>query len=262
MTSFLRLNGITVPVATSSSPSVGVETIGKRRRSANGSAVASRRTTKLGPWKFGTVLKTAAEAFAFRELILGRGHVVNFNGSHPYTTKGMAPASSSGITYSAISPKYGAACAEWTGTGLLTYSFFAATPWTCMFWLNEAAAGWHHYAQTSTGLKWVDGVATVSALPSFSGGLTCAFGSSTPSKLDDIVALPFLVPSTWPAQIYGFGSAFGALPQLTADGLFIEQNVAKTVLGGDEPTGRPTQAKSGGALLANMHDFSFELAEV
>jgi hypothetical protein len=266
MTSFLRLNGIAVPVSATASASVAQETIGKMRRSVNARAVVPRRARK-GTWRFSTVLKSAAEALAWRDLISGAGHVVNFDASNPYTSKGMAPVSvAGGWSYTGTGPKYGAACAQWT-TGNALWAFFtSSSPWTVAYWLNKGGTGYHHVVVTSGGSSWLDGVlggslpvGWGSLLEGFGGVSSgvATFGSASASKIDDIVALPFVVPSSWPAQMYGFGSAFGVLPVLTADGLFIEQNSTISVVGGDSPQGRPVRVAS----AANFHDFNFELFE-
>lgn len=259
MTSFLRLNGIAVPVAVGSSPTAAREFIGKNRRAVDGSMVASRRAVK-GVWKFGTAIRAAPEALAWRDLIVGLGHVLSFDAQTSYTSKGMAPVSvAGGWSFTTSGPKYGAACAQWT-TGNAVWAFFSSTsPWTLAWWVNESAAGWHHYVQNSAGTKWIDGVLAPGGSMLGFVGVTAGvatFGSVTASKIDDIVALPFLAPNDWAAQIYGFGSAFGLLPALTADGEFIEQNTAVSVLGG-EPTGKLLR----GATAKNLHDFSFELFE-
>jgi hypothetical protein len=259
VTSFLRLNGIVVPVATGSA-GLKQEDIGGMRRAIDGTPVFSRRATKRR-WSFKTTIRSAQESLAWRDLITGKGHVLSFDGQSLYTSKGLPPAST-GANWSltTVSPKYGAAMAQWTSTSS-TWTFFTATsPWTIAYWLNQAAAGWHHYVQTSAGSKWIDGVATASSMLGFGGVSSgvATFGSATASKIDDIVALPYIVPSDWPAQIYGFGSAFGTLPRLVADGLFIEQNAVAMAVVGMPPDGTPVKA----ATAANLHSFSFELLEV
>ncbi len=259
MTSFLRLNGIAVPVAHGGTTNADLEFIGKNVRSIDGSMVAGRRNIK-GKWRFASALRTAAESLAFRDLIVGRGHVLSFDAQNSYTSKGMAPVSvAAGWGFSTSGPKYGAACASWT-TGNALWSFFtSSSPWTLAWWVNESAAGWHHYVQNSAGTKWIDGVLAPGGSMLGFGGVAsgvATFGSVTASKIDDIVALPYLTPADWPAQLYGFGSAFGLLPALTADGDFIEQNSSISVLGG-EPTGKLFR----GATVKNLHDFGFELFE-
>jgi hypothetical protein len=266
VTSFLRLNGITVPVALAGA-SVGQEDIGKMRRSVNATAVVPRRATKKN-WKFNTVIKTAAEALAWRDLITGRGHVLSFDAQNWYTSKGMAPVSvAGGWSFTSSSPLFGAAMAQWTTGNALWAMFSASSLWTVAWWLNQSGAGWHHYVRTSAGNKYIDGVLTPGGSLLGFGGVSAGvltMGSTTASELDDVVALPYVVPDSWPAQMFDWGSSdqpFSELPVLTADGLFIEQNNAPISVVGGEPSGRPLVAKMGGALVHNLHDFSFQLFE-
>ncbi len=262
MTSFLRLNGITVPVAIGGA-GLNPDAIGKMSRAASGAANAGRRLRK-GGWKFNTVLRTAAEAIAFRELLAGEGHVVSFDSSW-YTSQGMAPVAVGAhwsLSSSGPSPKYGAKCAKSTTDETdLQYAFFdSGSPWTLAWWAYVGA--WHHWITNSAGTKWKDGVFTEDAVEGLvsvaSGVATFNYSQGNPTAIDDLVALPYLVPSDWPAQIYGFGYAFGLLPALTADGLYIEQNTRVSVLGSDAPTGRVVPVKA----AKNFHDFAFELSAV
>ncbi len=263
MTSFLRLNGLIVPVAVGSSPEIAQETIGKMRRSINGTAVVPRRARK-GGWKFGITPKTAAEALAWRELIAGAGHVLSFDSSNWYTSKGMAPVSvAGGWSFETTNQLFGAACAKWTTGNAVWQMFSTSSLWTVAWWLNQSSGGWHHYVQTSAGSKYIDGVLTPGgSMLGFgsvsSGALT--LGSTTASLLDDLVAIPYVVPAAWAPQMFRWGGdeqhPFSQLPVLTADGLFIEQNVATTVVGGDA-TGKLMKV----ATASNLHTFSFQLSE-
>lgn len=261
MTSFLRLNGIAVPVSVNTPPSLETEFIGKNTRALDGSLVSTRRAVKES-WKFTTAIKTAAEALAFRDLVIGKGHVLSFDSSW-YTSKGMAPVSLDGSwTLSSSSPKYGAGKALFDGGDQAVYAFFPSTsPWTLAWWFNPNAAGWNHYVQTSAGSKWIDGVltpgGTMLGFDSVVSG-SAGFGSTVVTNnngIDDIVALPYVVPSDWPAQMFAFGAAFGLLPALTADGDAVEQNLGTISVLGSEPSGKLYR----GATAKNLHDFTFEL---
>ncbi len=264
MTDLLRLNGISVPVADGSVELEGLD-IGGMKRAEDGSPVINRRGVK-GSWRYATPVKTAEESLAWRGLVTGRGHSLSFDAQSWYTSKGMSPNSvAGGWSFTTSSPKFGAAMAQWT-TGNALWAFFSsASPWTLAWWLNQAAAGWHHYAQTSAGTKWIDGVLSPGGTMLGLGGVTAGvatFGSTTASKLDDLVALPYVVPDDWPAQMYEWGVAgnpFSALPVLTADGDMIELNTAVSVVG-QQPKGRLFQAALSG-WKQNLHTFAFELFE-
>lgn len=264
--SFLRLNGIEVPVFHVGA-SAAKTPIGSFRRSVNGTGTVPRRTQK-GSWRFDTSPRSAAVALAFRELVAGSGQVLNFDAQTYYTSTGQAPNSvAGGWSFTTTGPKYGAACAQWTTGNALWALFASGSPWTLCYWLNVSAGGYHHVIQSSAGVLALDGVTSGYALPpgwgsinegfgGVSGGVA-TFGSSTASKIDDVVALPYLIPSDWCSQIYAFGSGFSALPTLTADGKFIEQDTAITVIGGDDAIARVIPVPG----VKNMHSFSFELLE-
>ncbi len=116
----------------------------------------------------------------------------------------------------------------------------SGAPWSLSWWAYRG--GWDHWFTTSEGTKWKNGLLTTGSLAGLvgvtSGVATFNYSQGNPTGIDDVVALPYVVPADWPAQIYAFGYAFGLLPQLTADGLFIERNSRVTVLGPDAPTGR------------------------
>lgn len=258
-TSFLRLNGIVVPVFHQGAQAQKAP-VGPFRRSVNGTGSIPNRIRK-GLWRFDTTPRTAADALAFRELVAGSGQVLSFDAQTYYTSTGQAPNSVAvGWSFTTSGPKYGAACAQWT-TGNAVWAFFSSSsPWTLAWWLNQSAAGWHHYVQNSAGTKWIDGVLAPGGSMLGFGGVSsgaATFGSVTASKIDDVVALPYLAPDDWAAQIFGFGSGFSALPVLTADGKFIEQDTAVSVIGGDEAIGKVMPVPG----VKNMHAFSFELQE-
>ncbi len=264
MTDFLRLNGITVPVARGSADGEQ-EVFGQMVRGMNARAVAPRRARKNN-WKVSTTYIPLLDAFAWQELVAGAGHVLSFDTQNSYTSKGMAPVSVAvGWGFTTSSPKYGAACATWT-TGNAVWQFFpTSSAWTVCWWLNEAAAGWHHYVLNSAGTKWIDGVlapgGTMLGLVSVTSGVA-TFGSSTASKIDDIVALPYLTPASWPAQIYGFNAAFGLLPLLTADGRMKGLASATSVLGGGSSSFEVARGRASGAsAIADLYSCGFLFAE-
>ncbi len=263
MTSFLRLNGIIVPVAPGSF-SVIQEDIGASKRASDGTPLFNRRTTKR-TWGGRTRPGTAAEALAFRDLVTGKGNVLNFEDSSLYTSQGLAPSAvgaNAGID--GTNAKYGTKrllSAGATDNKVTWPMFTASSPWTVALWVSTSDfLPWVHYVVDSSARKWVDGTrndaATTTFLAVSSGAVTLGI-TSTALAFDDVVAVPQLFPTTWPAQISGFGSAFGALPRLTADGLAIEQNATITVKG---ICGELRLIKA--ASAANLHDFSFQLSEV
>lgn len=263
MTSFLRINGITVKAALDS-PEIGEKDIGAEHDAIDGTPIINRRA-QLKNWKFTTTPRSAAEALAFRNLIGGKGQVVSFDNQTLYAATGLSPSSIGGNWGTTTSsPKFGAAMGQWTNTNTAWPFFTSSSPWTLAWWLNQSAAGWHHYMQTSAGTKWIDGVLAPGGTMLGFVGVTAGvatFGSSTASKIDDIVALPYVVPANWPAQMYAWGNGaglpFSALPNLTIDGLFVELNTLVTVVG-KFIGGKVVKS----AAAADLHKMSFELREV
>jgi hypothetical protein len=171
------------------------------------------------------------------------------------------------FTTTATAPKYGTrrANSAATATNKASWPMFTATsPWTVALWAStNAGVDWNHYVVDSTARKWVDGVRNDGASTPFlavAAGVVTLGVTSVAYGFDDVVGFPNLMPTDWPPQLYAFGFAFGLLPRITADGLFIEQNAQISVKGivgdlkayqGFKPT-----------LLANLHDFEFSLMEV
>ncbi len=261
MTSFLRLNGITVPVSPDSA-ALEPKDIGAEMTAEDGTPLFNRRGTK-NTWSVRSTVRTAAEALAFKDLVLGEGQVINFNNQSFYSFSGLPPTVvGGGWTIVTTLPKYGSHRAAHTANNLTTYTpFTSSSPWSILLWrTTDGGTTWNHWVLRSDGTKWLNGVVSLaaSAFCTVSSGVV-TLGNDVAGGFDDVVFLPYLVPTTWPAQIHGFGYAFGTLPRLTADGLFIEQNLA----GGVATKGRAGALRAVKTrAAADMHDFAFELLEV
>jgi hypothetical protein len=269
MTSFLRANGIIIPVDPGSAE-IGQKDVGSEHDAIDGTPIVNRRARKRN-WKLTTVVGSAASSLAYRDLLTGEGQALSFDNQSLYTSKGLAP-SSIGANWSTTTsgPKFGAACAAWTNTNTAWPFFSTLSPWTVAYWLNKGGTGYHHVVVTSAGTSWLDG-ALGGSLPAGWGSLlegfggvssgVATFGSASASKIDDIVALPYVVPSSWPAQMYAWGATaglpFSSLERVTIDGLFIELNTLVTVVG-KCTGGKVVKAAS----AADLHKMSFELREV
>ncbi len=261
MTAFLRLNGIVVPAAMGS-PVLSQDDLGGESRADDGTPLFSRRQRKR-KWAVRTRLGTAAEQLAFRDLVWGTGHVLSWEGDHHYTSKGLAPtAVGANVSISGTNPKYGAKrlLSGATTDNKVTWPMFSASsPWTVALWVSTSDfLPWVHYVVNSAAHKWVDGIRNDSATTDFlavSSGAVTLGKTSTGLAFDDVVGIPNIVPADWPAQIAGFGYAFGTLIELTADGLFIEQNARVTVKG---VVGEMKVVRIKGDYI---HDLAFTLLE-
>jgi hypothetical protein len=260
---FLTLNGIELggDIAADSLPEPRRE-IGETSSAFNGTLRKSRQAIKRDI-EFSTTPLTSADALAWESFLQGLGEHWGFNTSL-YGSKGTGPNSGYVASNPSGTPKFGAAVLRVTAsTGSITYAAALGSNWTAMFWRYESAV-WHHYTVLSDGKKWLDGVradATVTTWFAVSGGsaaLTNVTGAAV--DYDDLVLLPFLVPTTWPEAFGVAASAFSELPKLTAAGDIIQEASTRTVLG--EATPSALKVHISGTLRTNARTLAVKLMEV
>lgn len=92
---YLRLNGWTVPVQAESTNEEPIE-IGDRERAFDGTLLNTRRAIKRR-WTCRTTMVRELISRALRGLVFGEGHAFPFD-ADLYSTKGLAPLSSTGVT--------------------------------------------------------------------------------------------------------------------------------------------------------------------
>jgi hypothetical protein len=235
----LRVSGIAVPVLVEGASETPMP-IGETERAEDGSKIINRRTIK-GAWKLKVAHRSPTDGVAWRKLLMGEGETFDFNSSL-YGSKGSAPSAATNATQNATA-KYGAGgCQLTASTGTISYAVLPinGTKWTVMVWRKVGAGAWVHYITTSTlkaaGDAYVDGVLNTSEATSWLTVTTAtgtvkldADGAST-TNIDDLVILPFEIPSDWPASIVAYAAAFSRLARLDVDGDLIDANVGvKTV---------------------------------
>ncbi len=286
----LALSGI--PVPTAGSFSYAPTLLGEKRRTWSGLPVSSVRR-KVETVTASTPLLTLAEATVLRALIDGDGHSWSFDTSTT-SSRGAVPASTLGtVAVTAGGAKYGAgrlvlgvtSQASWPSLAVdetATYALWAKTP-------NLNGGAWTHlvvYVDAGSSgdppaTVYVDGVAGAYAdmleleqetglvLSRTGEGLYVALsseagGSSLPPEttleVDDLVWLPYRVPTSWLAAWRDSGAAFGPLPHHAATGTGLRK--AMQVLG-DAKQGRSeegTDPEDG--VLKFFEAFEFELLEV
>lgn len=105
--SFLGIDGLTIPVATSS-PRLSFDEIGGFSRAVSGAGVLSRQTTKRS-WEIETTPMSEAMVSAIETILLAKGLLFQFRG-HANASNGYAPATADDLSYNAgladVSPYY------------------------------------------------------------------------------------------------------------------------------------------------------------
>lgn len=261
--SFLKVNGIEVPVADGSA-SEEQEVIGSNERAVDASSLVHRRAIK-GRWTFETALRPAATAIAFRKLLQGLGHVWSFE-STVYSSKGLGPSTLGGLVVSSTTAVWGSKSGKIAAAG--SDSVFgnvwpSNSPYTVAFWNKDGAGAWTHYVLTSTPACWVSGVAGADpgVLTPDSSGFTLEKHATNDRYWDDIIALPYVVPDDWPGQMYAFTSPWAGLPRLYASGDFLEDDGGtKTVVGAVDGL-VSVQGYYGGSFHDNLQRLAGKLEE-
>lgn len=265
MTAFLKINGITIPVADGSA-SVELEEIGESPRSVNASQIISRRAVKY-KWAGEIVLDSAANALAYKDLILGQKSQVWALDSHLYSYKGLpvTAAGSLGANPSAV---------LWTNSLVLSWATattvvatdgynYSTQPWSVSFWVYTGSV-WQHVVETSSNQKYVNGtnVGTRTYATPSSTALTLSNASGTTWRLDDLWICQWLWPTTWPALVYAYATPTGPASRINCAGLMIEANGKTVVCRGVVESMPLVQAYSAGSWTPNMHRVRFVLIEV
>jgi len=264
--SALTINGLTIPILAEGADETPMEQ-GERTRAASGKLL----TTVVRRWRERAcklLALTDEEAVAYEGLIAGKGIGCSFDATDLYTdytglqptTTGTAPTTVT--TDGAVSPKYGtrmlkvpaSATARWThGIGESRYS-------ACV-WAYVSGA-WHHYAIRSDTMAtghWYDGAwvaSTQTLLTASSLYVQLAAGAGAAVQFDDLVSVPYLLPTTWITAIAAQAIAFPKPPVLTVAGDLITQGGA-TMSG----TVSKVSVKNRGAL-APGRELAFKLEEI
>lgn len=240
MAQLLRVSGIAVPVLDGSVDETPKQA-GDNERAEDFSLIVNRRAIKE-TYKIKIAPQSPSDGVAWRGLLLGLGHTWNFDSSF-YSSKGLGPSALTNVVQNATA-KFGAGGAQQTlSTGTFTFTALplGGSKWTVMVWRKLGAGSFNHYIVTSAskalGHAYVNGSDTADAtswltVNTAAGTVKLDADASNTTNLDDLVILPFDVPSAWPADVFAYGAAFSQLPYLDVDGDLIDGNVGlKTVCG-------------------------------
>jgi hypothetical protein len=292
---FLSLNGVTVRVAADSFVDNTERIGGAATISASGRRL-NTRNVELRQWTGRTTILARSEFEALRRLIDGHGHVWHFDSaSTVLSTTGISAA---GGSPDAAGGKFGGHVTV-SSTANIRFSLgtrmFRRGTWqgtdgfTIICWkkliVGDGGDGTSFYHHIITGsinharaasanpvgvTQYRNGVAGSYGVGNWfaveSDGDVLLYGYSdgnvgTAYDYDDVVILPFAIPSTWASGIYTFHNAraWSDLPKLTASG----DAFAESVVTVDGVSGRALQhnAMIAGAHANNARALEFDLHE-
>jgi hypothetical protein len=257
---FLTINGIEIPVREGTLDET-IREIGATTPAFDGTMRRTRQAVKHD-LEFKTTPLEATEAYAWDSLIRGLGHHWSFDSSL-YSSKGLGPDAGYVATQSGAGGKFTGRLSVTATTGTITFSnAWSGGAWTYMVWRFESGA-WHHYTADSTGRKWLDGVRNDAAVTTWaslpSGTITLANTTGSAVLYDDLVVVPYLLPTTWP-PIFGVAAvAFSDLSRLTLAGDALPEATSRTVQGDASATF--VKAVIGGSFRTNGRVLSVKLTE-
>lgn len=276
MSSFLALNGIDVPCGVAGGSKATIEEIATSKRAFDGTMLVHRRATK-GHWGLTLAITDDQHARAFRDLVLGKGHYWSFDAT-VYSSKGLGPTLAPGSVQSATGGYIGAGKLSQTAGGGNNIQFTVSeivtrNQWTVMYARKVGAGSYVHYIATfdgSTTTYYTAGAAgsaqTWLGVVASTGVVTLTSDAASTTLIDELVILPFCVPSDWPAQMYALnnaGTAWSPLARLNATGTGIEGNTRTVQVKGTakEITAMPSTIP-GSSFAENNGTFAFEIEEI
>lgn len=244
------LNGINVPVSVQGA-TFTPERLQDSERAENMALIEDLRATKLS-LKLRLKIQRRANAFAFRQLVHGEGHYWSFDNTAGgggtaglYSSRGLPPTGAiTGVTLGTAAP------APWLGAGRvaittgnsLVYTLGAGLPGiTVMAAMNVNSGGWNHIIKDDGGTVFTNGAlagaAATIAITLATGVVALSTAGGVTYQYDELVILPFRLPSDWPAQAYAFqnpaggATQWGSLRQTKLSGEVLPEGGTKIVHG-------------------------------
>ena len=220
--SLLTVNGIELPISRDSVKRGEIE-IGSSGRAYSGAAWKSVRARKktLG-------LKTAPMALADCDAwaALLNGQAVNWDfESDTYSLQGHAATIVGSAGRNSAVKKFGSYSLNVPNNATVGVQHSASwtlgfgSVWTVAYWCNRVGV-WSHVVRASDGSEYVNGVAAAySDHVLIAGGvLTAAEDNVASVYIDDLFALPAVVPASWPAAMCAHGAQLLASPSFSVAG--------------------------------------------
>lgn len=226
----LTINGISIPVVESSRQPV---TLGGEERAESGKVRNFDRAT-FYEYRYKTGPLTQSDSALVQALIRGDGQVLNFESeftttSFLWTTRGRVPSPAPVINVDCqrFAGKWGTFGLRVLDGKTVTWPIGIGSNWTVVHWVNAGAAGWTHVINTSEGAWFVNGAPAAGGWEDTGGFVTMSILSGAliayaegVTSIDDVVALPYALPSSQAADVYAFHSAraWPSLPYVLAEG--------------------------------------------
>lgn len=260
---WLSMNGLELSVSNDSAIE-NVREIGATEASFDGTLRRTRQGVKRD-LSFKTPPLTGAEAYFWGNWIRGIGEVWSFESSL-YGSKGTGPTSSTGCTQDSSPAKHGTYSLEITSTNTFAVAgYTSGGSVTTILWHYESGA-WHHYViDGNEATVYRDGSSYATPLDWFaaSGGtVTLTASGGVSHNFDDMVILPFSVPTGYWDDIYSWHdtNSWGALPALKCMGDIIPEAQTRTMMG-DVTESRPLKAYLSGSFTTVARTLSVGLRE-
>lgn len=212
--SALTLNGLSIPVSVQgadSSPNV----IEDAARTVGGTEVRSRRAV-IQSLDCSTIPVSATLADDILGMLQAQMDHWSFDNATywAYSEGGLTTDGGSGSRgTSAPTPKYGAGDLVVPAASYWSVATGIPSTWTVMVWRYESGT-WHHYALTSTGVKYRDGAVYGSAINFISVSGTSVrigdTGAGANQYFDDLLVCYWVASADMVAGVYNMGVAVGA----------------------------------------------------
>jgi hypothetical protein len=273
MSNFLRVNELVASVLQVGATGE-LEEIGTSDRAQDGTMRIERRALK-GKWQFSLAHQSAADALAWRSLVLGRGQHWALEGSlygskgTPFTGSGTSLSTTHGGKFTSHAMKVNAGTTAVAANAVKGVSNgFGFAIWF-YFWNGSA---FDHYLNVTTAAlstQWyVNGSPSSPSTGWFvvnnsTGTLTLGDGSDR--YFSDLVAMDLPgggVPAAWPAALSAKTKAFSDLAQIQVDGDAIEANQRAVTCKGSVGAAAIVGALLGGTWTDNVHVLPVVFEEV
>ncbi|QSQ19329.1 hypothetical protein JY651_28785 [Pyxidicoccus parkwayensis] len=271
---FLALSGI--PLMCLKSWRYQPTLMGTKARAFSGFPYSSVRKT-LMTYSAETAPLKLADAALLRALINGDGDSWSFDTS-TVSSRGLIATMTGTVAVEAGGARFGTGQLKMQPGAAVSWATGLGAEWTVAYWAKlTTASAWTHYIHRPGRFIARSGVlnaatpnsgfivASDGTYAAFTGGavkLQAPSGfpnnpSNVPLLVDDLVALPYVIPDVWVAPWYASTAAFGPLPhhRATGDGLHKPARVLGTAKDGDA-----LELWDGGVRVV-AESFAFELME-